>query len=78
MMGQRSDSRVETDKPGQDGSVNGNGVEAKPNGESRGEGRGDTTSARRGPWRSYKEQVANIAQRIVDTQRPIRVLQALR
>jgi uncharacterized protein (TIGR02421 family) len=30
------------------------------------------------PWRSYKEQVASIAQRIVDAQRPIRVLQALR
>jgi uncharacterized protein (TIGR02421 family) len=31
-----------------------------------------------GPWRSYKEQVASLAQRIVDAQRPIRVLQALR
>lgn len=31
-----------------------------------------------GPWRSYKEQVAALAQRIVDAQRPIRVLQALR
>ena len=30
------------------------------------------------PWRSYKEQIAAIAQRIVDAQRPIRVLQALR
>jgi uncharacterized protein (TIGR02421 family) len=30
------------------------------------------------PWRSYKERVASIAQRIVDAQRPIRVLQALR
>src|SRR5262249_4530822 len=29
------------------------------------------------PWRSYKEIVAGIAQRIVDAQRPIRVLQAL-
>jgi uncharacterized protein (TIGR02421 family) len=73
MMGQRPDPRVD-DKPSQDGGVNGNGVEAKPNGE----GRGEATGGRRGPWRSYKEQVANIAQRIVDTQRPIRVLQALR
>jgi uncharacterized protein (TIGR02421 family) len=31
-----------------------------------------------GPWRSYKEIVANIATRIVDAQRPIRVLQAIR
>lgn len=31
-----------------------------------------------GPWRSYKETVAALAQRIVDAQRPIRVLQALR
>lgn len=31
-----------------------------------------------GPWRSYKEIVAQLAQRIVDAQRPIRVLQALR
>jgi len=30
------------------------------------------------PWRSYKEQIAGLAQRIVDAQRPIRVLQALR
>ena len=30
------------------------------------------------PWRSYKELVAGIAQRIVDAQRPIRVLNALR
>lgn len=31
-----------------------------------------------GPWRSYKEVVAQIAARIVDAQRPIRVLQAIR
>jgi uncharacterized protein (TIGR02421 family) len=31
-----------------------------------------------GPWRSYKELVAQIAQRIVDAQRPLRVLQAIR
>jgi uncharacterized protein (TIGR02421 family) len=31
-----------------------------------------------GPWRSYKEVVAALATRIVDAQRPIRVLQALR
>ena len=31
-----------------------------------------------GPWRSYKEIVSQIATRIVDAQRPIRVLQAIR
>lgn len=31
-----------------------------------------------GPWRSYKEVVAGLASRIVEAQRPIRVLQALR
>lgn len=31
-----------------------------------------------GPWRSYKEQVAELAQRLVEAQRPIRILQALR
>jgi uncharacterized protein (TIGR02421 family) len=31
-----------------------------------------------GPWRSYKELIAHLADRIVEAQRPIRVLQALR
>ncbi|MBX3186908.1 MAG: flavohemoglobin expression-modulating QEGLA motif protein [Labilithrix sp.] len=31
-----------------------------------------------GPWRSYKEIVAQVATRIVEAQRPIRVLQAIR
>jgi uncharacterized protein (TIGR02421 family) len=31
-----------------------------------------------GPWRSYKELVAQLAARIVEAQRPIRVLQAIR
>src|SRR4051812_21429449 len=31
-----------------------------------------------GPWRSYKEIVSGLATRIVEAQRPIRVLQALR
>lgn len=30
-----------------------------------------------GPWRSYKERVARLAQRVVEAQRPIRVLHAL-
>lgn len=31
-----------------------------------------------GPWRSYKEILAKLAQRLLDAQRPIRILQALR
>ncbi|HVY45442.1 MAG TPA: tyrosine/phenylalanine carboxypeptidase domain-containing protein [Minicystis sp.] len=31
-----------------------------------------------GPWRSYKEILAALAQRVLDAQRPIRILQALR
>jgi uncharacterized protein (TIGR02421 family) len=31
-----------------------------------------------GPWRSYKEIVAQLATRIVEAQRPVRILQALR
>src|SRR5262249_30991560 len=31
-----------------------------------------------GPWRSYKEILASLAQRVLDAQRPIRVLQSLR
>ncbi|WP_437808370.1 flavohemoglobin expression-modulating QEGLA motif protein [Sorangium sp. So ce1078] len=31
-----------------------------------------------GPWRSYKEILANLAQRVLEAQRPIRILQALR
>ena len=35
-------------------------------------------SASGGPWRSYKEILAALAQRVLDAQRPIRILQALR
>ncbi len=31
-----------------------------------------------GPWRSYKETIAQIASRIVEAQRPVRVLQSIR
>jgi hypothetical protein len=31
-----------------------------------------------GPWRSYKELVAQLASRIVEAQRPVRVLQSIR
>lgn len=31
-----------------------------------------------GPWRSYKEKVANLADRIIEAQRPIRILNALK
>jgi uncharacterized protein (TIGR02421 family) len=39
---------------------------------------GDLGTSATGPWRSYKEQVASLSQAIVEAQRPIRVLQALR
>jgi uncharacterized protein (TIGR02421 family) len=39
---------------------------------------GDVGAPAAGPWRSYKEQVASLSQAIVEAQRPIRVLQALR
>ncbi len=35
-------------------------------------------SAGSGPWRSYKERVAQLAERIVEAQKPIRVLNALK
>jgi uncharacterized protein (TIGR02421 family) len=41
------------------------------------EAQGPTATAS-GPWRSYKEVVAQLADRIVEAQKPIRVLQALR
>src|SRR5689334_17243733 len=31
-----------------------------------------------GPWRSYKELVSQLAARIVDAQRPVRVLQSIK
>jgi uncharacterized protein (TIGR02421 family) len=34
--------------------------------------------ASRRPWRSYKERIAALAQRIVDAQRPIRILNAIK
>jgi uncharacterized protein (TIGR02421 family) len=37
----------------------------------------DPQAARR-PWRSYKERIATLAQRIVDAQRPIRVLNSIK
>ncbi len=37
-----------------------------------------TAVAPAGPWRSYKEILAKLAQRLLDAQRPVRILQALR
>jgi uncharacterized protein (TIGR02421 family) len=61
---------------------------AVPRNGSRGNGKDEGTSLSSppsipappsaGPWRSYKEIVAQLAARIVEAQRPIRVLQALR
>src|SRR3954454_5257040 len=79
-MAQRSETRSEADKlPG----IGGNAVAHGANGEAKGAGseRPNGTEAATvagAPWRSYKEQIATIAGRIVDAQRPIRVLQALR
>src|SRR6266536_1701986 len=77
-MAQRPDTRSEPEKsPGNGGSTGGSNGEVKLNGEAK----IDAVSAAAqliAPWRSYKEQVAAIAQRIVEAQRPIRVLQALR
>jgi uncharacterized protein (TIGR02421 family) len=72
-MAQRSDTRPEPEKP----SSNGGGTNGQVNGETKAEP-ASTPLPPAAPWRSYKEQVATIAQRIVDAQRPIRVLQALR
>ena len=37
-----------------------------------------TNLARSGPWRSYKEILAKLSQRVLDAQKPLRILQALR
>src|ERR1051326_2152170 len=83
-MAQRSDARSEPERlPSADLRTNG---EAKTNGEQKTNGDAKSElapgvlapNATALPWRSYKEQVAAIAQKIVEAQRPIRVLQALR
>src|SRR5262245_30622180 len=80
-MAQRSDTRSDSERPpaaNAGGATNGTAVsDGKTNGESRVEVP-PAPPLPAVPWRSYKEQVAAIAQRIVDAQRPIRVLQALR
>ncbi len=40
--------------------------------------RDDGKSSPGGPWRSYKERLARLAQRLVDAQRPIRILNAIK
>ncbi len=50
----------------------------RSNGKDEGAEAAQASPAGPGPWRSYKEVVAKIAERIVEAQRPIRVLQALR
>ncbi len=64
-----------------------NGYEPKPrDGDQRWPGRRRwpralapvAAAARGGPWRSYKEIVAQLAQRVLEAQRPLRILQALR
>jgi uncharacterized protein (TIGR02421 family) len=41
-------------------------------------GRAREASPPSGPWRSYKEILARLAQRLLDAQRPIRILQSIR
>src|SRR5438309_1338952 len=85
-MAQRTDARSDSERPPSgpnggpingalhpEGKVNG---DAKANGEAKQEVALAAPSPT--PWRSYKEQIASIAQKIVEAQRPIRVLQALR
>ena len=86
-MAERSDPVTDAEKPAAIESSNA-ATSAEPKaaaGEARGDASAETDTATAGqaaapagPWRSYKEVVASIAQRIVDAQRPIRVLQALR
>lgn len=40
--------------------------------------RDDGKSGPGAPWRSYKERLAGLAQRLVDAQRPIRILNAVK
>ena len=61
-------------RPGEHGVRNG----ARANGKDDDAEKNAAADAAAGPWRSYKEVVAKLAERIVDAQRPIRVLQALR
>jgi uncharacterized protein (TIGR02421 family) len=48
-----------------------------PRGDAATEKRTDSDE-RPGPWRSHKEVLAKLAQRLLDAQRPIRILQSLR
>src|SRR5690606_32493523 len=41
-------------------------------------GRARVAASATGPWRSYKEILARLAQRLLDAQRPIRILQSVR
>src|ERR1044071_572143 len=86
-MAQRPETRSDSERPppgGNGGGTNGAPIpDAKSNGDAKANGEGKSeaspsSSLAATPWRSYKEQVAEIAQRIVEAQRPIRVLQALR
>lgn len=45
---------------------------------ARGRAAREAAAAPSGPWRSYKEILARLAQRILDAQRPIRILQSIR
>ena len=53
-------------------------VEAPPNAAASAPAKRRSAEAVEPPWRSYKEMIASLAGRIVEAQRPIRVLQAVR
>jgi uncharacterized protein (TIGR02421 family) len=72
----------EQKKPAKRAGTNGNGNGNVPNGNAEALADVDIPSIPpppiAGPWRSYKEVVSTLAARIVEAQRPIRVLNAIR
>jgi uncharacterized protein (TIGR02421 family) len=76
----------EADEPTPEKADDRRGGEATPRNGARTNGKEDAVdkapavaaAPAAGPWRSYKELVAKLSERIVEAQRPIRVLQALR
>ncbi len=77
-MAPKSEARSEGDRPSPAGALRAVDEARSSASGAEGPGSGALQPPPSGPWRSYKEDVAEIAQRIVDAQRPIRILQALR
>jgi uncharacterized protein (TIGR02421 family) len=73
----------ETREKTKDGGEDARPRDDEPRGRSDGEAAGERSRLvppppAVGPWRSYKEILAQLAQRLLEAQRPIRILQALR